>query len=118
MPYLGQTRLGKLTPSHVVRLLTTVREAKRLDGKDGKLSPQSVRHVYTCLHLALECAVKWQLVPTNPAAAVDPPSVPKTDMRIFTVAQAQRFLEAAGEEGAKWEAYFWWPSRQVFARQS
>jgi integrase len=105
-PNLGKVQVGKITPSHVVRLLRTVREAKRLDGEDGGLSPQTIRHVYNCLHLALACAVRWQIIPHNPADAVDAPSVPKTEMRTFTVEEAQRFLAASAAEGIKWETFF------------
>lgn len=107
VPHLGDVRLDKLTPSHIVRLLAILREAPKGNRREGTLSPQTLRHVYTCLHVALGCAVKWQLLAVNPADAVDAPPLHRLEMRTFTVEQARDFLAAAAEEGAKWHAYFY-----------
>ncbi|MCL4464416.1 MAG: site-specific integrase [Chloroflexi bacterium] len=106
LPHLGNTHLAKLTPSHIVRLLAILHQSERRDRRQGPLSPQTILHVYRTLHAALECAVKWQLLPRNPADGVDVPSVPRKEMKTFTIEQAQTFLEASVREGAKWQAYF------------
>ena len=105
-PYLGNKKLTKLTTADIVHLVAKLREAPRRDRKPGKLSPQSVKHALRCLHIALACAVKWQLIPRNPADGVDAPSAPRIEMRTFDVDQAQRFLAATGAEGLKWTAFF------------
>lgn len=106
VPHLGKVQLSKLTPSHVARFLSTLRDVPRSDGKEGKLSPATINATYRALHAALNTAVKWQLIPTNPVDAVETPSVPRKEMRTFTVEQAQAFLAASAEEGVKWQAFF------------
>ncbi len=106
VPHLGATQLNKLTTAHVVRLLGLLRDAPRRDGKPGKLSPATISAVYRMLHTALNTAVKWQLIPRNPADGADSPRVPRKEMRTFTVEQAQAFLEASAAEGLKWQAFF------------
>ena len=106
-PHIGGVKLDKLTPIHIARLQTTLREADRLDGKPGKLSVNTVRHVHRVLHAALAQAVKWELIPRNPADGVDAPSVPRKEMRTFSLEQAHRFMGCAAGQGVKWEAFFY-----------
>jgi len=50
--------------------------------------------------------VKWRLIPVNPAAAVDPPSPARGEMRTFDAQQATAVLEVAAAEGVRWQAFF------------
>lgn len=104
-PHLGNVRLDRLTPSHLVRLFTTLRDSDRLDGR-GKLSSQTQMHTYRMLHTALECARKWRILSYNPMEDVEPPTVSRPEMRTFTVEQAKSFLDASVAEGLKWQAFF------------
>jgi len=106
VPHLGSVQLGKFTPSHVVRLLSILRDAPRQDGREGKLSASTLSAVYRMLHTALNCAVKWQLISRNPADGADGPRVPRKEMKTFTVEQAQAFLAASEAEGLKWQTFF------------
>lgn len=106
VPHLGNVPLGKLTPSHLVRLFAILREVPRHDKKQGKLSPSTIAIVHRTLRAALNCAVKWQILPRSPMTGVDSPSVPKKEMKTFTVEQAQVFLDASADEGLKWDAFF------------
>ncbi|MBI2863138.1 MAG: site-specific integrase [Chloroflexi bacterium] len=106
VPHLGNVPLGKLTTSHLVRLFTILREARRKDKQEGALSPATVAIVHRTLRAALNSAVKWQLLARSPMQGVAAPSVPKKEMRTFTVQQAQAFLGASCDEGLKWETFF------------
>jgi integrase len=106
VPHVGNVQLRKVAPSNLVRLFSTLRDSQRLDGR-GKLSSQSQMHTYRMLHTALECARKWRYIPVNPMMDVDAPKVTRSEMRTFTVEQAQSFLFAAGSEALKWQMFFW-----------
>lgn len=106
VPHLGAIRLDKVTPAHVVRLQSILRDAPRQDGRPGKLSARTIAHVHRVLHTALECAVKWRLIPRNPADGVEAPSAPRSEMRTFTVDQARAFLAASEAEGIRWQAFY------------
>jgi hypothetical protein len=58
-----------------------------MDRKDvkGKLSAQTVKHVHRVLHVALETAVQWRVLPVHPLAGVKAPSVPWSGMKSFDV---------------------------------
>lgn len=67
VPALGKVKLSRLTPAHLQSLY-----AAKLD--EG-MKPASVRQIHAILHKALEQAVRFNLIPTNPASKVDPPKV-------------------------------------------
>ena len=50
------------------------------------------------LHRALADAVRWHLLPNNPASAARAPKVERTGMRVWSVEEAARFLAAVAGE--------------------
>ncbi|OLE26301.1 MAG: hypothetical protein AUG44_13455 [Actinobacteria bacterium 13_1_20CM_3_71_11] len=67
--------MDKLTPLH---LTAFYRDRLQV------LSPASVRRLHANLRRALNVAVRWQLIPVNPANLVDPPSLTHTPRSIRT----------------------------------
>jgi integrase len=93
-PSLGRIKLSKLTATHVQSLYA----AKLRDG----LKPSSVRYIYAVLHRAMEQAVRFNLMPFNPAVRVDPPKVRQEEITPLDTEQARIFLAAA--RGDRFEA--------------
>ncbi|MER7439828.1 tyrosine-type recombinase/integrase [Micromonospora avicenniae] len=58
--------------------------------------------MHASLRRALNVAVRWQLIHTNPAALVEPPSLPHAEVRPYSLGEARRFLKAV--EGLRLEA--------------
>ena len=98
VPAVGRVKLSKLNPAHVQGLY-----AKKL--RDG-LKPSSVRYIHAVLRRALEQAVRWNLIPRNPAAVVDPPKVRQEEIEPFDPEEARAFLRAAGEADDGLEALY------------
>jgi integrase len=96
IPSIGRVKLSKVSPAHVQALYA----AKLSDG----LKPSSVRYIHAVLHRALEQAVKWNLIPRNPARAVDPPKIRKDEITPLDSQQARKLLDAAS--GEKFEALY------------
>jgi integrase len=86
-PALGRVKLERLTAAHVQSLY-----ASKL--RDG-LKPSSVRYIHAVLHRALEQAVRFHLIPFNPASRVDPPKVRQDEIAPLDAEQARRLLDAA-----------------------
>jgi integrase len=84
-PLLGRIRLDKLTPAHV-----TAFYRDRLH----VLSPGSVRRLHANVRRALNIAVRWQVIYTNPVLLVDPPSVPHSEVKPYSLDEARAFLKA------------------------
>jgi integrase len=86
-PALGRVKLERLTAAHVQSLY-----ASKL--RDG-LKPSSVRYIHAVLHRALEQAVRFHLIPFNPASRVDPPKVRQDEITPLDAEQARSLLDAA-----------------------
>src|SRR5215211_2430443 len=93
VPALGRTKLKNLSPASIQSLYA----AKLRDG----LKPSSVRYIHAVLHRALEQAVRWNMIPRNPAASVDPPKLRQEEITPLDAAQARKLLDAA--RGDKFE---------------
>jgi integrase len=90
LPTLGKLPLAKLTPQHLSQLY----DAKRAAG----LAPRSVQFLHAVLHSALKQALRWGLLPRNPAAAVQAPRPQRRPMQALDAEQAGRLLTAAADD--------------------
>ena len=113
LPHVGSTPLRKLTPHKVDALYRVLIER---GGQNGKpLAPSTVQRAHNILHRALEQAVRWGWLASNPASRATPPSraaveivPPSPDdlLRVIAVAQATNpdlalFLLLAAATGAR-----------------
>lgn len=101
----GATRLDKLKPSDVEKLVLTLRAKTKpgprdADGNPGApvraLSDSTIRSTYTVLRAALDGAVRDGLLAKNPAAAVKRPGVERTEAKHLDQGDVAKLLAAAG----------------------
>ena len=86
VPTLGRVRLAALSPQQLQQLYA----AKLEEG----LSPTTVNHLHTCIHTALQAAVRLGLVHRNVADMLDPPRKVAREMKVYAPEQARALLEA------------------------
>lgn len=86
-PGLGHVRLSKLN----TLTINDFYARKRQEG----LAPASLRLMHAVLHQALKAAVRWKLIPSNPADGADLPRIPRRQVEALTEEQARTLLEAA-----------------------
>jgi integrase len=99
-PALGSTRLQSLTPARLNAFYADLLAGGRVDGKGG-LSPKTVRNVHVVLHRALRDAVRWSLIPRNPAEYADPPKLTdsgRKEMQTWTAQELRTFLEQVADD--------------------
>jgi integrase len=77
------------------RLRASNIEALLLAKRDAGLAEWTVRAIHKVCRQALDTAVRDRLIRRNPAAAVKPPTVQRSDARYLTPGEAGRLLEAA-----------------------
>lgn len=97
IPVLGSLQLSKLQPMHIQEYYSKDLESGRKDNKKSvtrKLSPTTVAMHHRILYRALKQAVKWQLIPRNPAEAVEPPKPAKKEMIIPTEREIRKLLSS------------------------
>jgi integrase len=97
IPEIGHLPLAKLQPLHIQQLYGKKLNTGRLDGGNGGMSPTSVRRIHSVLHKALATAVKWQLLPRNPADAVDKPRPARKPMQYLKASQVMNFLQTLAD---------------------
>jgi integrase len=87
VPTLGRTRLDRLSARQVRQLL---------DGKiDEGLSGSTVRQIHAVLRVALEQAVREDMLPRNVARLVQPPAGPRRKVSSFSIEESRRLLATA-----------------------
>src|SRR5579864_1083513 len=96
IPELGNRPLAKITPLEIQSLYTKMQEP--VSGEERGLSARTVRYTHAVLRSALQQAVKWRLMPQNPADDVELPKQARTEMQVFDPQQARRFLDSAEDD--------------------
>jgi integrase len=91
IPTLGHIPLIQLKPDRLQAFYN-----QKLGG-DKPLSAQSVRHIHTLLHKALQTAIEWEKLSRNPADGVRPPKVVRPEIHTWEAEDVNRFLEVAKE---------------------
>lgn len=96
IPEIGSVRLARLAPQALSLLY------QRL--LDKGLSARTVQLTHAILHRALRQAVRWRLIPVNPADAVDAPRPERREFAVLGLEESRRLLEAA--RGDRLEALY------------
>ncbi len=96
LPRLAKVQIAKLSPLHVQRLHSEMLAAGA--------SAKTVRNVHSLLFSALDRAVRFRLIASNPAAVVRPPRLAHREMTALTLTEARAVLLAAESDdlGALW----------------
>lgn len=104
LPAMGHLKLSKIKPIHLVEFFSNLQEdGIREDGKEGGLSNSTIRHYYVLIKKMLRTAVKWHLIPSNPADNVDPPRVKKKEAGYYTEDEIKALLKALENEDTKYK---------------
>jgi integrase len=90
VPYIGPVLLAKLAPLHLQGMLA--------DLERQQASPRLRRLALSIASRALRQAVRWRMLPSNPADAVTPPRFPRPEIHPLTPEQVDVFLAAARED--------------------
>lgn len=91
-PVLGDVRLDKLTGLHIEKALKEWRTMKRADDREGVLSQRTVHYIFTTLENALNRAVRWRLILTNPCNDVDKPKKGRKKLSPLTIDEFKKTM--------------------------
>jgi len=89
LPVIGGIPLTKLRPLHIQEVYTQVL-------KKG-VSARTALHCHRVLREAVQHALKWQLMPRNPADAVEPPRPQRYEIAAMGPDEVKRLLATADE---------------------
>jgi integrase len=83
-PVLGERSLFGLATLDVQKMYHRMQERE--------LSPRTIQYTHSVLHAALEQAVHWRLLDSNPASGIELPKPLRAEMRAMQADEARRFL--------------------------
>lgn len=89
VPVVGSIPLTKLRPLHIQEVYTQVLQKG--------LSAQTALHCHRVFREALQHALKWQLIPRNPADSVQPPRPQRYEIPALGPDEVKRLLAVADE---------------------
>lgn len=108
VPALGTKKLRAVRPDDLQRLYAA-KLAEPVRPRPGQkrarattYTPKMVHHIHAALHRAFGQAVKWGYLVRNVVEAVDPPSVPRMEMRPPDGNALGRLLDTANEGAARY----------------
>lgn len=88
-PALGHILLRDLTAAHLQGLYS--------EKADQGLAPGTIRQMHAVAGRALKQAVKWRLIPHNPAEDADAPKLQPREVHTLSREQARQLLRAVGD---------------------
>jgi integrase len=95
IPAMGHLKLSDIKPMHILEFYRNLQEEGiRLDGKPGKLSDTTIKHHHRLLSKIFNDAVKWGLIPLNPASKVEAPKTKKKQAAYYDEEQTAALLHA------------------------
>ena len=92
-PHIGEVPLEELSPLTLQRLYASLLERK------PPLSGGTVLNLHLVLTHALGQAVRWRLLPSNPAAGAQPPRPKRPDLTVVDATLAARLLRPPAARG-------------------
>lgn len=97
-PYIGKVLLCDLTAHILDRFYNSLQDKpavvlKGHKATDKTISPQVIEKIHTLMKSALNQAVKWGYIQTNPAANVTLPKIKSQPREVWTPEQAQLALD-------------------------
>lgn len=97
VPGLGHIQLSKLQPLQIQEFLNQELRGGRKDNKatvGRELSAASVQYEYRVLKTALDQAVRWGMLPRNPAVGIRAPRPKREELQVLDERQVSTLLEA------------------------
>lgn len=95
IPALGHLKLTQVKTVNIQKLYNDKLSGGRADGKQGGLSPKSIRYIHTVIHSSFQQAYRERLININPADAARLPRLIKSEMRTLDIDGMKKFLSAA-----------------------
>jgi integrase len=97
-PSIGRVKLKYVNALHLQGLYR--------ERMESGLSGSTVQKIHHVLHKGLKQAVRWALIPRNPADDVKAPTPTPKEMHPLSADEARRLLEVASESGDRLEALY------------
>ena len=101
-PYLGDVLLTELTPRDLDIFYDGLQDKPAIILKghtktDARISPSVIQRIHVLLRSALNMAVRWGYIPTNPAEHVTPPEYRQQEREVWSGSEALYALQCCDD---------------------
>lgn len=103
---LGHLRLDKITMRAVQSFINNLSEDGINQSTGGGLSPKTIRNYLSFVSDVMQYAVRMGMIQSNPCSNVILPALEKKEKAVFTLEEAQAFLESLEAAPLKYQAFF------------
>ncbi|WP_227004028.1 tyrosine-type recombinase/integrase [Salicibibacter halophilus] len=109
LPTFGRMKLSDIKTIHVVNFIDDLKkDGKRLDGKEGGISPYTIQNIHQGLSSLFICAQKFGLIKDNPASGVSLPSTAGRKIKLdYSLEMVWEMIEAIKHEPYEKQVIFW-----------
>jgi integrase len=98
--HIGKIQLSKLNAQHIQSMLVALRN-ERDDNGAALYAPATLERTLDVLQNALNQAVRWRLIASNPALLIDPPKVERYQAYALSRTEIQQLLAAVKDDRLK-----------------
>ena len=102
LPHIGGIKLQDLSALTLERVFNRLKDAGGRNRKTKQarpLSAKTVHHISSLVHVALDTAIRWKLLKSNPVDGVVLPKVAKREATVLETDQISTFLNGARAAG-------------------
>jgi integrase len=102
LPHIGGIKLQDLSALTLERVFNRLKDAGGRNRKTKQarpLSAKTVHHISSLVHVALDTAIRWKLLKSNPVNGVVLPKVLKREATVLETGQISTFLDGARAAG-------------------
>ena len=102
LPHIGGIKLQDLSALTLERVFNRLKDAGGRNRKTKQarpLSAKTVHHISSLVHAALDTAIRWKLLKSNPVDGVVLPKVLKREATVLETGQISTFLDGARAAG-------------------
>lgn len=102
--YFAKYKPDKITPLVIDDFFTELRQADKLDGSEGKLSDQSIKHHFRLLSSVFRWAYRKEILPKNPMEKAEAVTVDAVEPEAYDENQAEKLFDALESAPLKFKA--------------
>ncbi len=102
LPHIGGTKLQDLTALQLERVFNQLKDSGGWNRKAKARRPlgaKTIAHIAGLVRVALNTAIRWKLLKSNPVAGVVLPKISKREGKALDAVQLASFLDAARAQG-------------------
>ncbi len=103
---LGHLRMGAITTRKVQLFILNLQEDGINKRTNKKLAPKTIKNYLSFVSTIFDYAVSQGVVVANPCHGVTLPAMEKVERNVYTIEEAQQFLELLEHEPIQWRTFF------------